>query len=245
MYLEEGNKSESSIMSQQSKGKFVIKPPRPRNHMDERAAHVIWELLRWVFRRLWRNNSGRVAVVRCWHLADILILCRADAFFELKTLRHTINTPKDSSLAPCGLSLLCTYAYVCVVVCAVDFALIHIGHWDGKASPLTRAKFIACVELFSNSSIHLTFKSAAPVVFQLCILEWYDVLLLLLYYRNSPLIFVEGVCMIQQYVRGEREATTQALHRSLCHAAVSTIHTTIVLLLHCWDAPTTASGCRL
>lgn len=30
----------------QSKGKFVIKPPRPRNHMDERAAQVIWDLLR-------------------------------------------------------------------------------------------------------------------------------------------------------------------------------------------------------
>lgn len=30
----------------QSKSKLVIKGPRPRNHMDERAALVIWELLR-------------------------------------------------------------------------------------------------------------------------------------------------------------------------------------------------------
>lgn len=34
------------VSMSQSKAKFVIKPPRPRNHMDERAAQGIWDLLR-------------------------------------------------------------------------------------------------------------------------------------------------------------------------------------------------------
>eukprot|EP00903_Cladosiphon_okamuranus_P018135 g16689.t1 len=58
----------------QSKGKFVIKPPRPRNHMDERAAQVIWDLLSTAIGEIHNKNASSLSFEELYRNAYNLVL---------------------------------------------------------------------------------------------------------------------------------------------------------------------------
>ncbi|CAM9725172.1 unnamed protein product [Ectocarpus sp. 12 AP-2014] len=58
----------------QSKGKFVIKPPKPRNHMDERAALVIWDLLSTAIGEIHNKNASSLSFEELYRNAYNLVL---------------------------------------------------------------------------------------------------------------------------------------------------------------------------